>query len=646
MEHSKYGYSAINQFNLCPYLYDMKWNKHVEVIDDYNPKDPLIVGTALHRAIETDYETAEKEYFEQFPVISDDHITEMLKIEIQSKKVKELIESSGNPLLHEVRVECGEFIGTIDLLEDLGVYEMNLNQKDNVCSECKFNYNCGYCNSGRCPKGKYHNVRHYNLYDFKYTNYPKNYENSIQLMVYKYFFEKTHPGCVIDNMYFIIVPKSTISDFYDNGDVWEYRQKIINDLKDRNPRIIESTYYSDGIIEYFNTVEKIKKTNTFEKQRNQFCHSCKYNKLCMKGEDYMVLPSNERRPVGGPTKRKIWIYGASMSGKTTFLDSAPDPLNLNTDGNIQFVSMPYIPIKDEVVVEGRITKRTFAWEVFKDAIAELEKKQNSFKTIIVDLIEDTREMCRLYKYDELGIQHESDSGYGKGWDIIKTEYLSVIRRLFNLDYENIIVVSHETVSEVKKKNGQTITKIAPNIQESLANKIAGMVDIVARVVVEDDGTRTLNFKSNEYIFGGGRLKNLQTTNIPLDWEELMKVYDCKPTTIKAKETPSEAVTEGRKHTPKDRPAFKPSEDGEPLLPKKKELVADDFIETDDSDDEVIPFDKEEPAPKTRTRRSRITEPEAVAQEVEKVSEIVESAEAVEITQTEEAPKRRTRRTRA
>ena len=60
------------------------------------------------------------------------------------------------------------------------------------------------------------------------------------------------------------------------------------------------------------------------------------------------------------------------------LDDAPNPLNLNTDGNIQFVTMPYVRIKDEVTVNGRMTNRKFAWEVFKDTIAELEKKQNDF----------------------------------------------------------------------------------------------------------------------------------------------------------------------------------------------------------------------------------------------------------------------------
>lgn len=205
------------------------------------------------------------------------------------------------------------------------------------------------------------------------------------------------------------------------------------------------------------------------------------------------------------------------------MDSAPSPLNLNTDGNIQFVTMQYLPIKD--TMEGR--QKILAWDVFKKAIDELEKTagQNGFKTIIVDLLEDTYESCRLFMYDRLGITHESDDSF-RAWDKVRTEFLSTIRRLMNLDYENIVLISHEDTSkDITKKSGDKITAIKPNIADKVANKIAGMVDIVARVVVEDDETRTLNFKSNEIIFGGGRLKNIKTTSIPLDWNELLKVYD-------------------------------------------------------------------------------------------------------------------------
>ena len=97
--------------------------------------------------------------------------------------------------------------------------------------------------------------------------------------------------------------------------------------------------------------------------------------------------------------------------------------------------------------------------------------------------------------------------------------------MINLDYENIILISHEDTSkDITKKTGDKITAIKPNINEKVANKVAGMVDIVARVVVDGD-ERTLEFKSDEVIFGGGRLKNISKTSIPLDWNALCEVYD-------------------------------------------------------------------------------------------------------------------------
>ena len=84
-------------------------------------------------------------------------------------------------------------------------------------------------------------------------------------------------------------------------------------------------------------------------------------------------------------------------------------------------------------------------------------------------------------YDRLGITHESDDSF-RAWDKVRTEFLSTIRRLMNLDYENIVLISHEDTSkDITKKSGDKITAIKPNIADKVANKIAGMVDIVARL---------------------------------------------------------------------------------------------------------------------------------------------------------------------
>lgn len=468
----------------------------------------MLLGTALHTGIEQDAETAIQEYFYSFPVISDEHITEAMKLEFQIERARAII----SPGEDEVLISCKEFKGFIDRL--VPIAEM-----------------------------KSTGVMFYDLYDFKYSNNEKKYMDSRQLHLYKYYFEKTNPGKKIRTMYFLFVPKNS-SKRKENEDLFSFRKRLLEELKKTAPKIVEVPFDYSKVIEHHELFESALQESNFEVNEGWLCRYCEYAEYCLKGKDYMILPSSERRNISTTTKRKIWIYGAAFSGKTTMLDDAPNPLNLNTDGNVQFVTMPFIPIKDEVKVEGRITKRKMAWEVFKEAIAELEKGQNDFKTVIVDLLEDTREACRVYMYDQLKIQHESDSGFGKGWDIIKTEYLSTMRRFFNLNYENLIVVSHEDVSkDITKKDGQNITRIAPNIQDAVANKIAGMVDIVARVVVEDDGTRTLNFKANEVVFGGGRLKGVKQTTIPLSWEALMKVYD---EANSGKEVPtSEAPSRGR-----------------------------------------------------------------------------------------------------
>ena len=195
----------------------------------------------------------------------------------------------------------------------------------------------------------------------------------------------------------------------------------------------------------------------------------------------MLLPKNERRNLNATKKKVVWLYGAPFSGKTFFANAFPDPLMLNTDGNIKFVDAPYIAIRDTVTVEGRITKRQLAWEVFNDTVTELEKKQNDFKTIVVDLLEDVYEACRVFICDRQGWRHESDDSF-RAWDMVRSEFLNTLKRLINLDYENIILISHEDrTRDLTRKSGDKISSIKPNLQDKVANKVAGMVDLVARL---------------------------------------------------------------------------------------------------------------------------------------------------------------------
>ena len=103
---------------------------------------------------------------------------------------------------------------------------------------------------------------------------------------------------------------------------------------------------------------------------------------------------------------------------------------------------------------------------------KLEKGGNSFKTIVVDLVNDTYEFCRLFMYDKLKITHESDDSRG-AWDKVRTEYLSTMRRVLHLPYENIILLSHEDATkDLTKKTGEKITSVKPKMADKVADSLA------------------------------------------------------------------------------------------------------------------------------------------------------------------------------
>lgn len=560
------SYSRVDTFKQCPYKYKLRYIDCLKTVEAPLPDDALVLGTVFHTGLEKGLEAAIEQYKNSFNVWTDKHENELIKLEILIPKAREVLEYKGAEF--ETPIKYGEFIGYADYLRAI--------------------------NNGIMQ-----------LLDFKYCSKSglKRYPESGQLHVYAHYLRKL--GVNVSEMAYLCVPKVQIRQ-KGTENLYQFRQRLKETCEAVEPVFLPVEFRAEKIHEFKRGVQHMKAATEFPKEPTRLCDWCEYKELCQKGSKEMILPSTERRDIEQVTRRKIWIYGASFSGKTTMLDSAPNPLNLNTDGNIQFVTMPYISIKDEVKVEGRMTKRKFAWEIFKETISELEKKQNDFKSIIIDLVEDTREMCRLYKYDEMGIQHESDSGYGKGWDIIKTEYLSTMRRFFNLDYENLIIVSHEKISEVNKKNGQVITSISPNIQEAIANKLAGMVDIVARVVVEDDGTRTLNFKSNEYIFGGGRLKGIEQTSIPLDWGALCEVYETAAKSSNAKK-PVRKTAKPDTPAPDSNPeTVEPEPEPEQETPKRRTRKTRKVEEP--------PFDEAEPVEETekpvkRTRKRRVKKDE-------------------------------------
>ena len=547
----------------------MRYIDKIEALPSTDANNALIIGIAMHTGIEKGVEEAIKTYYNSFPIITDDHVNEAIKLEYLIPKVQEILPEGK----FELQIINSDFIGFIDL-------------------------------TSRNEDGSY------DIYDFKYSNNVNSYMDSRQLHLYKYYYEKQF-NKKIRNLNFVFIPKVNIKQ-KKTENIISFRKRILEELEASEIKVVQVQFDIEKVIEFYQGIKRVLETKEFPKEPSYLCNWCEYQDYCEKGVDYMLLPENKRRDIQKINKKVVWLYGVPFSGKTFFANKFPDPLMLNTDGNIRFVDAPYIAIKDHVKVEGRQTKRTLAWEIFKDVIAELEKKENDFKTIIVDLLEDTYEHCRLYMYDKLNITHESDDSFS-AWDKVRTEFLSTLKRLVNMDYENIILISHEDRSkDITRKSGDKITAIKPNLQDKVATKVAGMVDIVARVVADGD-ERILSFKTNEVIFGGGRL-SVTDKVIPLDYDEFLKVYE-----------ESNAIATGKVTT--NKPETQKSNDEEPAEKEKVRSRRTRRV-------------KEEPAEEVEQ-----TDGDFSAQKVQETEPQVADAEAPEEATEEPAEEKPVRRTR-
>ncbi|MDU6336060.1 MAG: AAA family ATPase [Clostridium sporogenes] len=558
----QYSHSRVESFKGCPYKYKLRYIDKLKTIPTQDANNALICGNTIHTGAEKDLNVALEFYKSNYYILTDHHINEIIKFEYLISKIKELL-ADINIYAQEYLISTHRFRGIVDLItkNDDGTVD---------------------------------------VFDFKYSNAIEHYMESPQLHIYKYFLEQK--GFKVRKLGFIFIPKISIRQKKEE-DLYQFRKRLFQELKASEIQIAEVLYNPNKVIEFMDSIIDTTEVKEYKKNPTNLCSWCEYEEYCLKEIDYMLLPKNQRRERKIDTNPDLWIYADSYVGKSTFVDHYDDLLFLNTDGNTDNTTSPVIRIMDKVWYEGRIQKKQFAWEIFLDVIAELEKKENDFKRVCIDLVEDLYEHCRLYTYDKLGIEHEQDAGFGKGWDMVRTEYLSAIKRLKNLGYQ-IIYISKEVVKEINLKNGAKLTTINPNINDKVANVLAGTVDLTVRAYMKDED-RFLQLEKKENVFGGGRF-NFKVKKIPLDMKEFIKALEEAQEGVKtySKMTAEEEQEPNKEEKPTRRRSKKEETKVED---KKEEEVKETTLEEvnepkEESTEEVKDDIPVEEKPKRRRRR--------------------------------------------
>ncbi|MCT0448077.1 MULTISPECIES: AAA family ATPase [Lactobacillales] len=204
------------------------------------------------------------------------------------------------------------------------------------------------------------------------------------------------------------------------------------------------------------------------------------------------LPKNEPQ-VPKDTPRNYFIYGETMSGKSYLANEFPSPIVLNTDGNAEANSVPSIQLKNDKDRTGEITKSVI--DQLSEILLALQTQSHTYKTVIIDVIDDVLELMRIAVANQLGVKSLSEAGYGKGYDYYNQAITELVMDLKALPM-NVIYISRQ-INEYDDEG--KVTKEIPSLKPKFVNLINGNSDLMIQTLkVGNNYSRKIDRRRKAY----------------------------------------------------------------------------------------------------------------------------------------------------
>jgi len=243
-----------------------------------------------------------------------------------------------------------------------------------------------------------------------------------------------------------------------------------------------------------------------------------------------MLPTKKIPPKETLSDLTVLIYGPSKIGKSTWCSHADNALFLATEPGLNSLDVYQVPIRN--------------WEELLAACADIAEGKHSFKTVIIDTIDNAYRFCSDYICAKFKIEHESDLGYGKGWALINNEFMRVLTKLAFLPY-GLYLVSHSQEKEIETKTGKYLRTI-PTLPDKARKIVLGMADLILfcdlQVSTDESGKsayrRVMRTKPNLYYEAGDRTGRLPET-IDMNFQVFLETF----------RRPAEPIPAGSKSLP-------------------------------------------------------------------------------------------------
>ena len=163
------------------------------------------------------------------------------------------------------------------------------------------------------------------------------------------------------------------------------------------------------------------------------------------------------------TPKVFFIWGQSMHGKTYLARQFPDPIIINTDGNGKKIDTPHVDVYD--------------FETFVDVLREIEEGKHTFKTIVIDLVDDIKTFLEEYVCKKYDVENLADAGFGKGYGDVKATWKRLMIRLTQLPYY-VVFISHVVQLTDEYDKNKTIEQ--PSLEQKYLNMTKGRTDVMIK----------------------------------------------------------------------------------------------------------------------------------------------------------------------
>jgi hypothetical protein len=212
----------------------------------------------------------------------------------------------------------------------------------------------------------------------------------------------------------------------------------------------------------------------------------------------ILLPVETTKPKKSIEAYTGFIYGVPKIGKSTFCSEMDHPLFLATEAGLNSLETYQIPIS--------------TWPEFLEACKLIAEGKHSYKTIVIDPVDNLYKFCSDFICKRNNIQHESDLEWGKGYALVNDEFLRALTKLGLLPY-GLWMTSHSQEKEIKSRTG-SITKVSPTLASSARKIVLGMSDFILyaeSVQTKEGERRVLHTKPTENYEAGDRTGRLPAT---------------------------------------------------------------------------------------------------------------------------------------